>query len=248
VLDDEQEAVIAPAEVEVAVPPGMEIARAAESPPVGLSGGILAQVMHDEDGHGVLALEGAELPEQRRDLGGRVLIEAMETDQRIEDQELWAPVVEGAPEAGAVDGVIEAQGGGEDEAEVQSAELEGAGPGEVLEPRLDLLGAVFGGVEEDGTRLRDREAAEGRRGARHTHGEVQGEPGLGGLGRPTDDAHGLGTPELLDEPVGPGGGGGELAHRDHRQRLHAGRYTRGGHFPLRRLAFWAARSRASFRR
>jgi hypothetical protein len=44
-------------------------------------------MMHDEDGDVVLALQGAEVAEQRGDLSGVVLVDAMKSHEGIEDEE-----------------------------------------------------------------------------------------------------------------------------------------------------------------
>ena len=45
----------------------------------------LARVMHEGDGGVVVALQGAQIGEQRRDLTGDILVDRVQTDKRIED-------------------------------------------------------------------------------------------------------------------------------------------------------------------
>jgi hypothetical protein len=77
VLDGEDEGVLVPAHVQIGVAPGVEVAASAKRP-AGLRAGaaIFACMMHDEDGDVVLALQGAEVAEQRGDLSGVVLVGA----------------------------------------------------------------------------------------------------------------------------------------------------------------------------
>ena len=49
--------------------------------------GVLAGVMDQEDGQSELALQFPKIREQGGDLGGIILIDAVQPDQRVEDQE-----------------------------------------------------------------------------------------------------------------------------------------------------------------
>ena len=75
------------AQVEVGVAPAMEFAGTAQ----GLAGargvGALAGVMDDDDGEVEAALQFAQEGKQSGDLGGVVLVEAVEADEGIEDEE-----------------------------------------------------------------------------------------------------------------------------------------------------------------
>ena len=92
------------AQVEIGVAPAMEFAGAAQ----GLAGtagvGVLAGVMNQEDGQLELALEFAQVGEQRGDLGGVVLIDPVQADQGIEDQQAGLELLDGVGEALAVGG------------------------------------------------------------------------------------------------------------------------------------------------
>ena len=88
-LDGKRElvAVAVAAQVEVAVAPGVELGGAAQ----GLAGadatGALPGVMDDEHGDAMPALQVAQIGEQRRDLAAVVFVDAMQPDERIEDEQ-----------------------------------------------------------------------------------------------------------------------------------------------------------------
>ena len=69
---------------EVAVAPCMQVSRATQRLPIMAT--ILAQVVHEYDGECVAALERSEFSEEHRHFAGRVLIDAMQAHERIEDQ------------------------------------------------------------------------------------------------------------------------------------------------------------------
>ncbi len=74
------------AQVEIGVAPAVEFARSTQ----GLSGtagvGVLAGVVNQEDSQTKAALQFPEVGQQRGDLGRVVLIDPMESDERIENQ------------------------------------------------------------------------------------------------------------------------------------------------------------------
>ena len=88
VLGGEHDTVVAvAAKVEVGIAPGMELGGAAQ----GLAGAdgaaTLAGVVDDGDGNRVAALQVAQEGEHRRDLAAGVFIDAVQADERIEDEQ-----------------------------------------------------------------------------------------------------------------------------------------------------------------
>ena len=142
------------------------------------TGRVLAEMMHEEDRELVLALQGAELTEERRHLRGGVLVGLMEADERVEDQEPWPLLVEGLAQPRPIAGGVEAERGGEDETDREVTEREATRGGDAVEALLHVCGSILGGVEQDRSGLGDDEAAEGGRGAGDADREVQREPGL----------------------------------------------------------------------
>ena len=100
---------MARADVESAVGPGVEVAGAAEAlSGLCTRGAVLSSVMDDEDGDVVFPLKLAEKSEQGGDLRGAVLVDAMEADERVEDEQARAQRVKCAAEASAIPVEIEA--------------------------------------------------------------------------------------------------------------------------------------------
>ena len=79
----------------------------------GLTGALVRRrpscVMHQDDGDAVSALEFAQVGEQRRDLAGGVLVDAVQADEGVEDEQAGPQLRDGFLEAGAVGGEVEAQ-------------------------------------------------------------------------------------------------------------------------------------------
>lgn len=172
-LDGESEIVAVTAEKEVAVAPGVELRRAAQSLAVAEAAGALLGVMDDDDGEMMLTLEMAQKGEQGSDLGGRVFIAAMQSDEGIEDEQARPQRGDGVFEAEAIGGQIEAEGGGGDDLEVETAEGDACGAADAVEAEPDDLERVLSGVEQDATWGGHGEAAQARGAGRDGDGEVE---------------------------------------------------------------------------
>jgi hypothetical protein len=86
VLDRQQQAFAVAAQVQVAVAPCVQLRRAAQ----GLAGAgvaALAGVVDERDGAAEAALQLAQVGEQRGDLGGGVLVDAVQPHEGVEDDE-----------------------------------------------------------------------------------------------------------------------------------------------------------------
>lgn len=201
------------------ITPGVQVPRAAQRLAVRAAGaGVFAQMVDEDEREAVLALERAELAEERGDFPGRVLIDPMQAHKRVEQEEARVIAVEGGAQPGAIARGIEAEGRCDDQAEVEVAEPEAACGRDGGEARAQVGGRLLGAVEEHRPRLRHGEVAEGRGAARDRDGEIEGEPGLAALRGTPDHADALRAPEALDEPGAPGAlarhrGGGEDGQR-----------------------------------
>ena len=142
VLDGEDEGVIAAAQVEVGVAPGVEVTRAAQAL-AGLraGGAVLAGVVDDDDGDVAFALQLAEVGEQRGDLAGVVLVDAVQPDERVEQEQSGREAADGLGEAVLVALGVEPQRGGGDDIERQSCEVEAATGGQMPARRALTTGA-----------------------------------------------------------------------------------------------------------
>jgi hypothetical protein len=64
-------------------------------------GGPLASMVHECHGGPVMALQAAQIAEQRSDLGSDVLIDRVQTNQRVEHQKFWLEAGDGGMEWGS---------------------------------------------------------------------------------------------------------------------------------------------------
>jgi hypothetical protein len=86
-LDGQDDAIVTvPSEIEIGIPPGMELRRSAQ----GLTGAdgacALFGVMDEHHGDGVTSLRFAQEGKQRRDVATNILIDAMQAHERIEHE------------------------------------------------------------------------------------------------------------------------------------------------------------------
>src|SRR5213593_984374 len=131
-LRSQDELLLAAAQEQVAVAPGMQIAGAAQGLAVDRAA-LLAQMMDKHERELIAALQEPELGQEPGHLVGRVLVNAVQPHQGIEDQEARAMVGEGGGEAGPVAVEIEPQTGTEDQAEFEPDESEAASRGNRLD-------------------------------------------------------------------------------------------------------------------
>ena len=73
-----------------------------------MSGSRLSDVVDEDDGEGIVALQSPEEGEELADIGSGVLICAVESDEGVEDEHLGPDVEEGSFEAALMVGLIEA--------------------------------------------------------------------------------------------------------------------------------------------
>lgn len=162
-LDGEDESILMAPDVEVGVSPSVEVTATAEGEAgLGARRAALAGVMDDEDGDVELPLERAEVAEERGDLAGVVLVDAVQSDEGIEDEQARRTTANGVPEAGLIAGAVEAQDGDGDDVDGEMGEVDAARLADASKPRLDDGARVLGHVEEDGPRVVDVEGAEAR--------------------------------------------------------------------------------------
>ena len=83
-LDAQDEGVVAAAQVEVGVSPGMQVSGSAQRLAAETRGGVFAQVMDENDRQAVSALQVTQLAEQGGHVGGGVLVAAMQAHEGIE--------------------------------------------------------------------------------------------------------------------------------------------------------------------
>ena len=123
----------ASAQVEIGVAPAVEFAGATQS--LTRAGGVrvLAGVMNEEHGQLELALKLAQEGEESGDLGGVVLIDAVKTDQGIQDEQAGLELLDGVGQALAIGGHVQAQGGRGDDFDGQGIEGNLGGKGDAFQ-------------------------------------------------------------------------------------------------------------------
>lgn len=193
VLEGEHEAIAAADEVGIGVTPSVQIAAAAEGL-TEVNADALAHVVDEHDGDAKLALEPTQEAEQGRDIRAAVLIDAVEPDERIEDEQPRTVGVDHVGEALLIVSEVEAQGRGGDDMQVERGEGQAPVSSDARDALTDGGQGVLGEIDDGPPGLADREAAEGGGGRGDADGEVEGEPRLTVLGCAADDANGLMPP------------------------------------------------------
>jgi len=226
VLDGEEQAVVGATQVQIRVAPGMEVGAAAQ----GLAGADrvrpFAGMMDDDHGEGEAPLQLAERREQRRDLGGRIFVDAMEPDEGVEHEEEGAYRGDGRVELLPIVGDIQAQARGGDDVDREIGERDPRRATDALEPRSDQMQGVFGGVEQHGAAPRRRKVAQTRDAGGHGDEHVEGQKALAALRLAADDADGFLGPEIRDQPAVLGRTHREVAGARHGQGHHRARPAR----------------------
>lgn len=188
-------------QIEVRVAPGVELGGAAQRLACANVAGGLLRVMHEEHGEGVPALKFAQICQERCDLPARILIDAMQSNEGIQDQKPRGEGLDGALEALAIPFQIKSQGGGGDHLHIQCRELAAGRLADALEARAhDVLG-VLGGEEQHAPGSGNGEAPQRRVPGGDRDCEVECEEALAALGLTAHDADGALAPETLDEPA-----------------------------------------------
>jgi hypothetical protein len=158
-------------------------------------------MMDDRDGDGVTTLQIPQEGEQRRDLAADVLIDAVQTHERIEDEQPRLQPGDGLIEPCAVGLEIEAQAGRGDHLDVEFSETDASGGADALEAAADDMERVLGGIEQDATGAGDREAAQTGSAGGDGDRQIEGEEGFAAFRLTTDDADGFFGPQAIDEPA-----------------------------------------------
>src|SRR5260370_32240795 len=164
--------------------------------------------MDDDDPDLVAALELTQVGEQRRDLARDVLVDAVQADERVEDEEARPERGDGRGEAVAIPGVIEAEGRRGDHVDLQRREVDAGGAADALQAPANEMQGILGGVEQHAAGPTDRVLPQAGGAGGDRDGQGEGEAGLAALGLAADDADRLLSPEVLDPPaalVGPVG-------------------------------------------
>ena len=158
-------------------------------------------MMDDRDGDGMTALQVTQEGEQRRDLAADILVDAVQTHERIKDEQPRLQPGDGLVEPCAVGLEIEAQAGRGDHLDVEFGESGAGGGADALKAAADDVQGILGGIEQDPTGTRDREATQAGCSGGDGCGQIEGEEGFAAFGLAADDADRLFRPQLIDQPA-----------------------------------------------
>lgn len=200
-------------EVRIVVAKRVEVARSAKGL-AEMSAYALAHVVDDEDRDRVLALHLAEEAEERGDVGAAVFVEAVESHQGIEQEELRTASREGPRETLLIGREIEPDGGCGDDVDIESREVERAMHADGTDALTDARERVLGEVDEGRAAIIDGEAIEKGRARCDADGHVEPEPALRAFGLSPAEPDGLVSPHVSDEPVRAGLESGQIAGTD----------------------------------
>jgi hypothetical protein len=142
-LDGEGEIIAVAAQIEIGVTPGVELGGAAQRLTGADAATTLLGVMDDEHGNAMPAPQFAQVGEQRGDLAAGVLVDAVETYERIEDEQARLQSGAGLGEVAAVGIQIEPDGGRGDDLDVEIGQRHTGCCRYAFE-------CVLGGKEQDG--------------------------------------------------------------------------------------------------
>ena len=160
----------------------------------------LLGVMDDEHGNVMPALQLAQVGEQRGDLAAGVLVDAVETHERIEDEQARLQSGDGLGEVAAVGIQIEPDGGGGDDLDVEIGQRHTGCCRDAFEASAHDVQGVLGGEQQDATGSRHGEAAQTWDAGGDRDGEVQRQERLAALWLAADDADRLLGPQAGDQP------------------------------------------------
>ena len=175
--------------------------------------------MNHQDGQLELALEFAQVGEQRGDLGGVVFIDPVQADERIEDEQDAAGAAgrcgSGAARSSAVSrrsaGAVMTSHG-------QRVKGHLGGGADALQALAHHGQGVFGGEEQHRAGAAHGELAQAGGAGGDADGQIQGQEAFAALGFAAQDADGLVGPEAFDQPLGLRAAGWPVGWRVERAR------------------------------
>ena len=136
-------------------------------------GGALTRMMHEGNGGGVIALQAAQIGEQGGDFRGDVLVDGVQTHQRVKQDEVRPEKSHGRLQGLLVLLAIEPQRRHGDDMDIEALEFDACGMGNALETTSDDLRGILGGKQQDASGSRDLEVAQTRRPGGDRDGEIK---------------------------------------------------------------------------
>ena len=137
--------------------------------------GTLLGVVDDQHSEAMASLQLAQVGEQRCDLAAGVFVDAVETYERIEDEQARLQSGDGLGEVAAVGIQIEPDGGCGDDLDVEIGQRHTGCCRDAFEASAHDVECVLCGEQQDATGMRHGEAAQTRDAGGDRDGEVQGQ-------------------------------------------------------------------------
>ena len=145
-LDGQDDTIVTVApEIEVGIAPGMELRGSAQGLPGADGTGALFGVVDEHDGDGVAPLQFAQEGEQWGDVTADILIDAVQSHERIEDEKARPQPGDGFVETCTIGLEVEAQAGGGDHLHVECGEADAGGGADAFEAATDDVRASSAG-------------------------------------------------------------------------------------------------------
>lgn len=156
--------------------------------------GAFAGMVHEGDGGVMVALQRSQISKDRRDFTGDVLVDGVQTDERIEDQEFRLQAGHGGLQRLLVFGSVEPQRWCNDDVDIKAFEIDAGGVCDTLKALAHNEGSILGGIEQHSAPLPGRKASQAGCAGSHCDSKIEGEERLPALGLATDDTDGLRAP------------------------------------------------------
>ena len=219
-LDGEQQAVVGAAgEIAGGVGPGVQVRGAAQGL-TEVAAAAFGHVVDEDDSQLMAAVEFAQKAQQSGDVGGAVFVEAVQPDQRIEQQQSGAQGAEGVVEGVLIAVAVEAQAGSGNHVQVEGSQVEAAVAAQLRHPIAHPRQRILCEVDQRRTWSEHLEPVESRGGGRDRDRQIEAEPRFAAFGRAPDDADGGGAPQVADQPLRCAGLRIDGMYRDGGQAVH----------------------------
>ena len=147
-LDRQREIIAVATQIEIAVAPGVELGGTAQGL-TGPDGAALLGMVDDEHGRAMPALQLTQGGEQRRHLAAGILVDAVQSHERVEDQQARLQSGDGVGEVAAVGVEVEAQDRRRDHLDIEVGERAACGGRDAFEAPAHNVECILGGKEQD---------------------------------------------------------------------------------------------------
>ena len=205
-FDAQDEVILVFAQIQVGVAPGVQVGAAAQCLSGALCVGGFAGVM-DQSHCGMKAsLQDSQRMQDGGDFCGDVFIDAVQSGQRVQDQQSRLDALYGLEQQLSVMIKVQAQLLGIEDVDVEALEVGGTGLCDAVESVCDNVPGIFCSEQQHGSGIVDREALQARFCGSDSDRQMQCEKRLAAFRLTADDADCLLLPQRFDQPAGLGFG------------------------------------------